>query len=240
MALLQKIDYYGLAGSGFEVESTSEGKTAGYQAEARGEDGFLVAIDVGPDRQAPTVNYVATSNVNISTVKMGEVHTIGSGADTHYVALGGLTITTSAGEPVRATATGSEIEANGVAHCTATLTGLTLSSLFHSQTFGLFTVSNGQLTDSTLTIEGNIATADIDGVIKASDLVGASIRVSGTIVGVSDAGAIATPTITLSTPSGNVLPGVITQPLTQENPNGDFPSYSFEITWGLKADVPTP
>lgn len=154
--------------------------------------------------------------------------------------MGGLTITTSAGEPVRMTATGSEIEANGVAHCTATLSGLSLSSLFHSQTFGLFTVSNGQLTDSTLTIDGNIATADIDGIIKASDLVGASIRVSGTIVGVDDTGTIATPSITLNTPSGNVLPGVITQPLTQTNPNGDFPTYEFECMFGLKADTTTP
>ena len=88
-----------------------------------------------------------------------------------------------------------------------------------------------------MTIEGNIATADVDGVIKASDLVGASIRVSGTIVGVSDAGAISTPSISISTPTGNVLAGVVTQPLTQENPNGDFPSYTFEITWGLKADA---
>lgn len=240
MALLSKIDYYGLAGSGFVAESTSEGKTAGYQAEARGEDGFLVAIDVGPDRQAPTVNYVATSNATISSIVIGSVTTIGTGADTHKVALGGVTITTSAGEPVRMTATGSEIEENGVAHCTATLTGISLSSLFHAQDFGLFTVANGQLTDSTLTIEGNIGTADVDGVIKASDLVGAAIRVSGTIVGVSDAGAIATPTVTINTPSGNVLPGVMTQPLTQTNPNGDFPTYEFEITFGLKADVTTP
>ena len=132
MALLTKVDYYGLAGSGFEVESTSEGKTAGYQAEARGEDGFLVAIDVGPERQAPTVNYVATSNATLSSVVMGSVTTIGTGANAHKVALGGLTITTSAGEPVRMTATGSEIEADGVAHCTATLSGISLSSLFHA------------------------------------------------------------------------------------------------------------
>lgn len=235
--LAPKIDYYGLAGSGFVAESTSEGKTAGYQAEARGDDGFLVAIDVGPDRQAPTVNYVATSDVNISNVKIGGVHTIGSGADQHTVALGSVTITTSAGEPVRMTATGSEIEKDGAAHCTATLTGISLSSLFHAQTFGLFTVSKGQLTDSTLTIEGNIGTADVDGITKASDLVGAAIRVSGTIVGVDDTGKIETPTIQLNTPTGNVLPGVITQPLSQTNPNGDFPTYEFEITWGMKADV---
>lgn len=112
----------------------------------------------------------------------------------------------------------------------------------------MFTVANGQLTDSTLTIEGNIGTADVDGVIKASDLVGAAIRVSGTIVAVNDAGAITSPDgtgnlkleVTISTPSGNVLAGVMTQPLTQTNPNGDFPTYEFEITFGLKADVTTP
>lgn len=236
MALLTKVDYYGLGGSGFEVESTSEGKTAGFQAEARGPDGFLVAMEVGDDRQAPTVNYVATSSVSLASVVMGSVVTVG----TKKVALGGLTITTAAGEPVRATATGSQIEDNGTAHCTATLSGISLSSLFHAQNFGLFTVSNGQLTNSTLTIEGNIGTAECDGVIKASDLVGASVKVSGTIVGVTNAGAIATPSITLSSPSGNVLAGVMTQPLTQTNPNGDFPTYDFEATFGMKADSTNP
>lgn len=83
MALLTKVDYYGLGGSGFEVESTSEGKTAGYQAEARGDDGFLVAVDVGPERQAPTVNYVATSNATLSSVVIGSVTTVGTGSSSH-------------------------------------------------------------------------------------------------------------------------------------------------------------
>lgn len=87
-----------------------------------------------------------------------------------------------------------------------------------------------------MTVEGNIATAPVDGVIKASDLVGAQIRVGGTVVGVNDSGAIATPTVTISQPSGNVLSGHFTTPLTQENPNGDFPTYTFEIMYGMKAD----
>lgn len=77
----------------------------------------------------------------------------------------------------------------------------------------------------------------IDGVIKSSDLVGGSIEVSGTVVGVNDSGVISTPTISVGTPSGNVLQGVITQPLTETNPNGDFPSYTFTIRWPLKADT---
>jgi len=77
----------------------------------------------------------------------------------------------------------------------------------------------------------------VDGVIKSSDLVGGSIEVTGTIIGVSDAGVISTPTVTLGTPGGNVLSGVMTQPLTETNPNGDFPSYTFTARWPLKADA---
>lgn len=210
MSLLAKTDYYGLTAYGFEAESTSENRSAGYTAEARGEDGFLVTMDVGDDVLAPTVNYVATTDVSISNVKLGSVQTI----DGKAIALANITITTAAGEPVRASASGSQIEDGGSAHCTATLTGISLDSLFHAQDFGLFTYANGQLTNSTLTIEGNIGTAPIDGVIKASDLVGASLKVSGTIVGVTDAGVIATPTVTIKAPTGNVLSGVMTQPLT--------------------------
>ena len=134
------------------------------------------------------------------------------------------------------TASGSQIEDGGTAHCTATLTGVSVSRLFHAQDFGLFNVSGGQLIDSTLDIEGDIGTADVDGVIKSSDLVGARITVSGTIVGVSNAGAISTPTVTLNTPTGRVLQGVFTSPLSETNPNGDFPTYTFTATWGMKAD----
>ena len=80
----------------------------------------------------------------------------------------------------------------------------------------------------------------VDGVIKSSDLVGGRITISGEVVGVSDAGAISTPTLTVGTPSGNIGTGVITQPLSQTNPNGDFPTYSFTVEFPLKADVVAP
>lgn len=114
---------------------------------------------------------------------------------------------------------------------------MSVSGLFHAQDFGLFTVANGQLTQSTLTINANIATAVIDGTIKSSDLVGGTMTVSGTIIGVNNSGEISTPTVTISTPSGNVGTGVMTQPLTETNPNGDFPSFSFTVEFPLKADA---
>lgn len=236
MALLTKVDYYNLGGSGWEVSDTSENRAVGYTAEAQGPDGFIVAVDAGGENVAPQVNYVATADATLSGVVLGSVQTI----LTKKVALGGITITTQAGEAPTMTATGSQIEDNGTAHCTCTLGSISVSGLFHAQDFGLFTITNGQLTSSTLAIEGNINTAMVDGVIKSSDLVGGKITISGEVVGVSDAGAISTPTLTVGTPSGNVGTGTITQPLSQENPNGDFPRYSFTVEFPLKADVTTP
>ena len=236
MALLTKVDYYNLGGSGWEVSDTSENRAVGYTAEAQGPDGFIVAVDAGGENVAPQVNYVATADATLSGVKLGDVQTI----LTKKVALGGITITTQAGEAPTMTATGSQIEDNGTAHCTCTLGSISVSGLFHAQDFGLFTITNGQLTSSTLAIEGNINTAMVDGVIKSSDLVGGKITISGEVVGVSDAGAISTPTLTVGTPSGNVGTGTITQPLSQTNPNGDFPTYSFTVEFPLKADVTTP
>lgn len=232
MALLSKIDYFGLSGSGFEPQDTSENKQAGYIAEAQGPNGFLVAQDVGADIVAPSVTYVATQDVSIEDVKLGTVKTILG----KKVALGGLTINTGAGQPVTCTATGQQVDDAGREGCTCTLSGVELEYRFHAQDFGLFTVSGGQLNQSTLNITPTIADARIDGVIKAWDLVGGSLRVSGTIIGVDDDGNISTPSITINDPSGNVGEGVITQPLTQTNPNGQYPTYSFEITYPLKAD----
>lgn len=233
MALKTKVDYYGLSSSGWEVSDTSENREVGYVAEAQGPDGFLVAVDAAGEVVAPEVNYIATSDATLASVVLGSVKTILG----KKVALGGITINTSAGSAPTMTATGSQIEDNGTAHCTCTLGGVSVSALYHAQDFGLFTVSGGQLTQSTLTITGDVATTRVDGVIKSSDLVGGSIEVTGTIVGVTNAGAISTPTVTLDEPSGNVLTGVLTQPVSETNPNGEFPTYTFTGRWALKADA---
>ena len=233
MALKTKVDYFGLATAGFEVSDTAENRSIGYTAEARGDDNFLVAIDAGGENIAPSCDYTVTSSASLANVVLGSVTTI----DDKAIALGSISITTQAGQAPKMSATGSQIEDGGSAHCTATCSGVTLSPLYHAQDFGLFTVTGGQLQQSTLTYSGDIATTMIDGVIKSSDLVGAAITVSGTIVGVGDDGKISTPTITLKTPTGNVLAGVITQPLSETNSNGEYPTYAFTAMWGVKADA---
>lgn len=230
--LKQKVDYFGLSSSGFEVTDTNENKSAGYIAEARSDDNFLVVADAFGEIVNPTVDYIVTNNASLTSVVLGSVKTILG----KQIALGNVSINTQAGQPPKMTASGSQIEDGGTAHCKCTCTGVTLSPLYHAQDFGLFTVSNGQLQSSNLTYSGDIGTAMVDGVIRSSDLIGAAIRVSGTIVGVSDSGQISTPTITISTPTGNVLPGIMTKPLSETNANSQYPVYSFEIMWGVKAD----
>lgn len=103
MALKTKTDYYGLSSSGWEVSDTSENRSVGYVAEAQGPDGFLVALDVDGEIVAPEVNYVATSDATLTSVVLGSVKTILG----KKVALGGITINTSAGAAPTMTATGS-------------------------------------------------------------------------------------------------------------------------------------
>lgn len=233
MSLKTKTDYFGLASAGFTPSDTAENRAPGYVAEARGPDNFLVAVDSSGETVAPSVDYVVTASAALSSVVLGSVTTILE----KKVALAGLSISTQAGQPPKMTVTGKQIEDNGTAHCKATLSGVTLSPLYHAQDFGLFTVANGQLQSSSLDISGEVATATVDGVVKSSDLVGAAISVSGTIVGVDDSGAVKTPTVTIKTPTGNVLAGVMTQPLTETNPNGEYPTYTFTATFGVKADA---
>lgn len=228
MALKTKTDYFGLAKAGLEIASTAENRTQD-TASATGANGFVVANEeVGDESLAPQCDYIVTGDVSVSGIVLGSVNTI----DSKAIALASVTISTRAGEAPTLQAKGQQIESGGAAHCTCTLSSISISALFHAQTFGLFTVTGGQLQDSTLTAEGNIATAKVDGVIKASDLVGGKLTVSGTIVGVSDAGAISTPSITLTTGKN----GILTQPLTETNPNGDYPSYSFTAEFPLAAD----
>lgn len=103
MALKTKVDYYGLGGSGWEVSDTSENRAIGYNAQAQGPDGFIVAVDAGGETVAPEVNYIATSNATLGTIVLGSVQTILNKS----VALGGITINTSAGAAPTMTATGS-------------------------------------------------------------------------------------------------------------------------------------
>lgn len=232
MALKTKTDYYGIATTGLEVSDTSENRSIS-TAEAQGEDGFVVATESFGEKVAPTVNYVVTgTSVTLSDVVLGERIAFGTGQNAHKLMLATITISTSAGNAPTVSATGQQVEdGDGIDNCTVTLDDVTISGLHHAQFFGGITMSGtgAHLTSSTYTLECTISTADVDGVTKASDLTGGKRTFTGNIT--VSGSTYAVPTITL--PSG----WHFTTPVTETNPNGDFPTYTFTAEAPLAADA---
>ena len=107
---------------------------------------------------------------------------------------------------------------------------VTISPLHHAQNFGAFTIagSGAHLTQSTFAAECTVSTADKDGVPLAHDIVGGKVTVTGTIQ-VSNS-SYGVPTVT---PSNG---WDMTSPLTETNPDGDFPTYTFGLTNYLGAN----
>lgn len=84
------------------------------------------------------------------------------------------------------------------------------------------------MTQSTLDATATLTTATKDGDVLAHDISEAMVNVNGTIQ-VSDS-AYGIPTLSAATG------WVITAPLTETNPDSDFPTYSFTVTKYLVAD----
>lgn len=108
-----------------------------------------------------------------------------------------------------------------------------MTGLHHAQTFGAFTYggTGAHLTQSTFTATCTINVASKDGVPLAHDITDGRLEVNGTLQ-VSDA-SYGTPT--LSAASG----WNITAPLTETNPDSDYPTYSFTVTKYLTAVEPS-
>lgn len=238
MALLTKVNYFGnmISAAGWECASTSENRSMGVVAEAPGPDGFIVAVESEGEQLAPQCEYIATNTASLTSIILGSTNTISVGGTAKTFMLGGINIQTNAGSFPTMTVTGRQVEDGGTGHCKCTLAGILLDGLAHAQGFGCISVSNGQLNSSTLAIETVVATAEVDGKVKASDLTGGKVTLSFDVIGVNDSGVIAVPTVDILTPGGNIGTGVWTTPLTQSNPNGDFPRYSGTIEFPLEKD----
>lgn len=226
MGLKTKVDTFNLAGNGLTVSDTTQGASIS-SAEARGEDGFVVAIENFGERDNPSCNYVCTGAATLSGIVLG------SRDSTSGCVLSSLTINTSAGSAPTVSASGMEVPSAAVltGGCTVTLPSISLSPLHHAQMLGGITFSGtgAHCTQCSMSISCDVSTAEIDGEIAAYDLTGGKMSVSATIQ-VSDA-AYGEPTITL--PSG----WKFTSPLSETNPNGDFPTYSFTAESPLAADT---
>lgn len=228
MGFKTKSDYFGLgAVSGLELTSTSENKSKS-TAEAKGENGFVVAVEPYGETSAPSCDLVVTNaGVTLSGIVLGSITTIGDGK----FCLSSITVNTAAGAAPTISASGQKVESNATANCTCTIPSIAVSGLHHAQNFGAFTLTgNGaHITSSNLSVGGTISTATKDGDVIAHDLTDSRMTVTATIQ-VSDS---TYPVPTVAPTSG----WVVTSPLTETNPDADFPSYSVTLQKILTADT---
>ena len=226
MSFKTKSDYYGLgAVTGLALTSTAENKSKSV-AEARGEDGFVVAVEPFGETSAPSCDLVVKGDVTLSSIVLGAITTIG----THKYCLANLTISTAAGSAPTVSASGQQVADNATVKCKVTLPSITISGLFHAQDFGAFTLggTGAHLTSCSLEISGTVATATKDGDIIAHDLTDVRMTVNANIqVSDSNYGA---PTVTAA--SG----WTITNPISETNPDADFPTYTCQLVKTLAAD----
>ncbi len=226
MAFKAKTTHYDLGTvSNAVLVSVTENRSAS-TVEARGDDGFIVASFVFGEKSAPSEEYVIKGDVALTGIKMGSVKAVGGDS----FALESITVTTSAGAAPTMSVAGQQVEDGAASGCTVTLPAISVSGLHHAQTFGQFTVGGqgAHLTQSTLTISGTISTAEKDGETIAFDLTDCRMAISGTIQ-VSDA-AYGIPTVTPQTG------WVLTSPITETNPDSNYPTYSFTLTKFFAAD----
>lgn len=226
MSFKTKQDYYGLgAVTGLALTGTAENKSLS-TAEARGEDGFVVAVESFGETSAPSCDLVVKGDVTLESIVLGAITTINS----HKYCLANLSITTAAGAAPTVSASGQQVADNATVRCKVTLPAIVISGLFHAQTFGAFTLggTGAHLTSCTLEIAGTIATATKDGEIIAHDLTDVRMTVTANIQ-VSDS-SYGAPSVTAS--SG----WKITGPISETNPDADFPSYTCQLTKTIAAD----
>lgn len=177
-------------------------------------------------RAAPACDYIVTNNIDLSAITLGTVKQIDVLSSNTNYCLGEVTITTAAGSAPTITASGSQVE-SGVAKsaCTAKTPSVTVSRLHHAQNFGAFGLQAGfgaHLTQCTFTAQCTVSTADKDGTPLAHDIVDGRCTVTGTIQ------CSTSPyTLPVITPTNG---WEITAPLSETNPDGDFPTYTFTLT----------
>lgn len=227
MAFKAKKERFGLGSiSGLKLVSESENKSAS-SVEAKGEDGFTIAREIFGERTAPTGEYEVIGDVTLTGIKLGTV----TEADSKKVALLSIRVTTSAGGAPKVSVSGQSIgSASTTGACKVSLPAVVIKALHHAQNFGQFSISGtgAHLTDSSIEFTASLSEATKDGETIAYDIVDGRIQISGTIQ-VSDA-AYGAPTVTASGYD-------FTSPLTESNPDSNFPTYSFTAVKSLAADV---
>lgn len=234
-----KVDYLGIlvtgVSTGLELKSCKTGNSSAGLAEAKDTRGDVSAREKLPDYWAPSCEY-AMSGTAAATGKivLGTVTAV----DNHAVCLKSFSISTSAAGLPSFSAAGEEIETGGKTDATIALFEFSVDRHHKAQllagvgTYNDVDEKNAKtlvaLTQANYEVAANVTKVTVNGVIKNHDISGCHVTANLTF---SQAGAVA-PTFT---------PGdgwIVTEPLSTENPDADFPTWTMTLQKVLASTEP--
>ena len=230
MAFIAKPDYFGLgSNAALTLKSSTENNGASV-AEAQNEVGDVIAQEVFGEQASPSVTYELKADLALSGVKLGSITTI----DGKAYALTGFTCNTAPATVPEIQCSGEQVEdgATTANSTTIALPALTLKKWHDAQILGEAFTLGGQgcyLNGCNYSVSADLTKANVDGLCVAHDIQNGRIEVQVTIV-----------------QSGNVHPTltagqgwVITSPLSTDNPDEDYPTWTATLVKTLTSAHPS-
>ena len=234
MAFIAKPDYFGLSTAddtkdSLSLKSSSLNKSASV-AEATDEKGDVVAEEVFGEQSAPSVTYELKDDLDLSDILLGAVKTV----DGKPYALSSVSFNTAPAGVPEVQCSGEQVETDATTENSTTieLPELSLKKWHDAQILGSAFTLGGTgcyLNGCNYTARCDVTKATVDGTIVAHDVQNGRIEVQATIV---QTGSTA-PTVTAG------QGWVITSPLTTDNPDEDYPTWTVTLTKYLTSEHPS-
>ena len=234
MALPAKTDYLGLASnSALSLKSSSLNDSAN-NVEAQNDLGDVIANELLTPNASPSCTYEVIDTLALGSIKLGTIATIGTGAAARAYAITSITVNTAPATVTEITVTGEEVESSATTANSTTIDAGTLSlAKWHdAQILGEAFEIDGSgcyLNGCNYTISGELTKATVDGTCVAHDIQNGRIECQVTIV---QSGSTA-PTLTAGTG------WKVTSPLTPDNPDEDYPTWTATVTKYLTSTHPS-
>lgn len=191
-------------------------------AQAQDSKGDVVAEEIFGETSAPTCNYVIKADTQLGSLKIGKA----TGLDNKYT-VSSITINTSAGTPPTIEASGEEIPQSTHDDCWYNIPAATLEVCHHAQVlFNAFTLTGTgcYLTQANYVCSGDLTKATKNGETVSWDIANGQVKASLTIVAIGDGAPVVTPGADWT----------ITGPLTLDQADASYNSYTCELTMNLK------
>lgn len=233
MAFIAKPDYFNLAtsiSSSLSLKSSSLNKSASV-AEATDEKGDVVADTMFGERAAPSVVYEVIADLDLSDITLGAITTV----DGKPYALTSVNFNTAPAGVPEVQCSGEQVESGATTSNSTTIEvpEITLKKWHDAQILGAAFALTGTgcyLNGCNYSVKCDITFATVDGTIVAHDVQNGRIEVAVTIV---QTGSTA-PTVAAAAANG----WEVTSPLTTDNPDEDYPTWTCTVTKYLTSAHP--